>query len=647
MARGSSAASRLDGAPPYGVHHRQGHPDDSISPLSTPLTPIKLASGPDGYPLEPFAKHFKDANDDVEHNTGSSSFALPWRTRAWLRIKRHAAFIGPGVIASVAYIDPGNWSTDLAAGSQFGYAHLFIILLAGLIALLFQILATRLGTVSDIDVSTHCRLALHDRPRHKMFWRWGVLYPLYVLSEIGIIMTDLAELLGSAIAINLLIPQIPLWGAVLLTSGDVFLILLLFSNYPAQTVTRSMRFFEFFIGALVMVVLGSFVALLAKVDPVWKDVFKGYLPSSGIVKNGGIYIAVGIIGATVMPHAFFIGNKIATQRRLVPADYGEDEDGNPIAGDMPPVPVRRPSTGPALHMPQPFSIDLNDMRGSNSKIKQISKQDDDCYRRPSLACVRAHLPHAMFDVAGSLLGFAVLINSSILILAAAVFYYGEGREANPDNQGVSDLFDAFELVKRYLGQAFAYLFAVGLLMAGQSASLTVTLSGQIVSEGFIQWRTTPWKRRLVTRCIGIIPSVAVAASVGRQGIDDLLVGSQVALSIVLTFVLPPLIVFTSQQHVMAVPVKHPRSLAAVDKTPAELDATAKLAARIAGDVPLVRKRSLGKTLNMLNPFRLRPVPEGYVSFANPPWVIWLCGALWLMITTANVYALYDLGRGES
>ncbi|KAM0792841.1 hypothetical protein ACM66B_002607 [Microbotryomycetes sp. NB124-2] len=640
---GSSTVSGHDRGIEHATHHRQGHQDDFASPVPTPITPIKLAPGQDGFPLEQLNKQ---PFDDVERYTTLNT-ARPWRTRLWHRLKRHAAFIGPGVIASVAYIDPGNWSTDLAAGSQFGYSHLFIILLAGLIALLFQILATRLGTVSDVDVSTHCRLAMHDRPRHKLFWRWGVLYPLYVLSEIGIIMTDLAELLGSAIAINLLIPQIPLWGAVLLTSADVFLILILFSNYPAQTVTRSMRFFEFFIGSLVMVVLGSFVALLAKVDPVWKDVFKGYLPSSGIVRGGGIYIAVGVIGATVMPHAFFIGSKIATQRRLVPEDYGEDEDGNPITNDFPPAPVRRPSTGPALHLPQPFSFNLDDMRESARKYARSSKQDEELYRRPSLACVRAHLPHAMFDVAGSLLGFAVLINSSILILAAAVFYYGEGREANPNNQGVSDLFDAFELVKRYLGQAFAYLFAIGLLMAGQSASLTVTLSGQIVSEGFIQWRTTPWKRRLVTRCIGIIPSVAVASSVGRQGIDDLLVGSQVALSIVLTFVLPPLIVFTSQQHVMAVPIHHPRSISAVDKTEDEINATATLAARSAGEMPLVRKRSFKKMVGMLNPFRRRPVPKGYVSFANPPWVIWLCAALWLMITTANVYALYDLGRGES
>ncbi|KAK4056297.1 Manganese transporter smf1 [Microbotryomycetes sp. JL221] len=631
------------------VHHRHRHsPGQDVSPLPTPLAPTKLAPGSDGDLLATIDKHKHDPTNelDLEHATRVHK---SWSRRCWHRIKRHAAFIGPGVIASVAYIDPGNWSTDLAAGSQFGYSHLFIILLAGLIALLFQILATRLGVVSDTDVSTHCRLAMHDRPRHKMFWRWGVLYPLYVMSEIGIIMTDLAELLGSAIAINLLIPAIPLWGAVLLTSGDVFLILLLFSNYPAQTVTRSMRFFEFFIGALVMVVLGSFVALLAKVDPVWKDVFRGYVPSSGIVRGGGIYIAVGIIGATVMPHAFFIGSKIATQRRLVPSDYGEDEDGNPIeAGHIPLVPVRRPSTGPALHLPQPFTVDLDQMRHENHpRGSSASTKHDDSYRQPSVACVRAHLPHAMFDVAGSLLGFAVLINSSILILAAAVFYYGEGREANPNNQGVSDLFDAFELVKRYLGHAFAYLFAVGLLMAGQSASLTVTLAGQIVSEGFIQWRTVPWKRRLVTRCIGIIPSVAVAASVGRQGIDDLLVGSQVALSIVLTFVLPPLIVFTSQQHVMAVPIKHPRSINALDKTEDEFQATATLAARANGEIRLVKQRSWTKWVKMLNPLRKRPVPEGYVSFANPPWTIWLCSALWLMITTANVYALYDLGRGHT
>ncbi|GAA5880805.1 hypothetical protein JCM1840_003288 [Sporobolomyces johnsonii] len=583
----------------------------------------------------------------------------------WAKLKRHAAFVGPGVIASVAYLDPGNWSTDLQAGSAYGYSHLFIVFLSGMIALLFQILATRLGCVSDEDFATHCRIALYDRPgRFKMFYRWGLLYPLYVLSELGIIFTDLAELLGSAIAIKLLIPAIPLWACVLLTALDVMLILVLFNQYPTRNVTRSMRCFELLIGLLVLTVLGAFVALLIEVKPVWRDAFHGFVPSSGIVKNGGIYIAVGIIGATVMPHAFFIGSKMATMRRIPPQEYGEEDDfddkkdaeGNyeldELDGDG--DGARQRDRGrpwfPHLHLPQPFSLSTFDFNltsasspSSSPRVDRSAPSDDPSSPqkrsytpepprpKPSLACVQAHLSHMCFDITGSLLGFALLVNSAILTLAAAVFYYGEGKEAGGP-EGITDLFDAFDLVREYLGQALAYLFAVALLASGQSASLTVTLSGQIIGEGFLQWRTKPWKRRLITRLIGIVPSLAVSVAVGRQGIDVLLVGSQVALSIVLTFVMIPLIIFTSEHRVMALPTP-----------PSELPSSPPPAPSFSPSPPAssaARARTLLKTIN---PFRRRPLPAGHVaSYANPVWLSWLCWALWLMISIANVYALYSL-----
>ncbi|SGY68165.1 BQ5605_C004g02859 [Microbotryum silenes-dioicae] len=630
--------------------------------------------------------------NDIGMIKGHTPLRSPRKRTTIDRLKRkliaHAKFVGPGVIASVAYIDPGNWATDLQAGSQFGYSHLFIILLSGLIALLFQVLATRLGCVSDLDLSQNCRRALYDRPKHKMVYRWGVLYPLYALSEIGIIFTDLAELLGSAIAINLIIPAIPLWGAVLITSLDVFLILLLFDQYPTRMITRSMRMFELLIGLLVMTVLGSFVALLVKVSPVWKDVFHGYVPGPGIIRGGGLYVAVGIVGATVMPHAFFIGSKMATMRRLAPDQYAYDDDDEDLMDEKNtaavrmrdvstmPNPARRPSHGggPHLHLPQPvalgnFNIHSNRNRaitstsastaadmivetGSTSPAENsgdaASKKTDDGknpaplsdHPKPTLACVRAHLGHAVADVAGSLLGFAILINSSILILAAAVFYYGKGR-SSVGNEGVSDLFDAFDLVKQYLGQVFAYLFAIGLFMAGQSASLTVTLSGQIISEGFIEWHTTPWKRRLVTRLIGIVPSLAVAVAIGREGISVLLVGSQVALSIVLTFVLVPLIIFTSQSHIMSIPITSPGESSAPISTPDSFPQAS--ATPLLVESPIFIRRSLKEIFRILNPVRKRAAPEGHVSFVNSALIVYLCWALWLLITIANVLALYDIG----
>ncbi|TNY23362.1 natural resistance-associated macrophage protein-domain-containing protein [Rhodotorula diobovata] len=582
-------------------------------------------------PIPPHAAPHGDPGahkKDVEAG-GAKDEAAPSRSkRAIKALKRHGAFVGPGVIASVAYLDPGNWSTDLAAGSQFGYSHLFVILFAGLMALLFQILSTRLGCVSDYDLATHCRFALHDRDsRYKLVYRWGLLYPLYVMAEIGIIFTDLAELLGSAIAINLLIPAIPLYGAVLLTSADVFLILLLFNQYPTRTVTRSMRVFELLIGVLVLCVLGAFVALLVKVSPVWKDVFLGYVPRSGIIADGGIYIAVGIIGATVMPHAFYIGSKMATMRRLKPEDYGESSaayEGGDVASDDD---YDDDDAWQKKHDAQRRSSSTGSPEEFIDRRSRAQRYTD-----PTLACVEAHLTHASLDIAGSLLGFAVVVNSAILILGAAVFYYGDGRSSNPDGGGVSDLFDAYDLVKQYLGQAFAYLFAVALLAAGQSASLTVTLSGQIVSEGFINWRTKPWKRRLITRCIGIVPSLAVALSVGRQGIDTLLVASQVALSIVLTFVLMPLIIFCAQHSIMSIPID-PLAPPAPAPPPPPSEAA---------PLPL-RARAL-EFARALNPLRRRRAPAGTVSYASPVWLVWLCGMLWLLIGIANVYALYDVGQ---
>lgn len=438
--------------------------------------------------------------------------------------------------------------------------------------------------MSSYDLATHCRFALHDRPgRFKMFYRWGLLYPLYAMAEAGIIMTDLAELLGSAIAINLLIPAIPLWACVLLTSLDVFLILLLFNQCeqshvlyhldlmthhcaavladPSRTMTTSMRMFELLIGLLVACVLACFVAMLVKVGPDWGDVFLGYVPSSGIFANGGIYIAVGIVGATVMPHAFYIGSKMACMQRLRPEEYGEepdseeydsddyysdkesdDEDEDDLKKGVDAGPAaavasvrsgrRRRRSGnagrrdaappgarpyiPFLHLPHPVRMpnvgfDLGALSrarteespertagtaaGRTSRTSRASGWNwrghfgqgkarasaeartpelghelagvsprqgselrsapmDDIVdisapaaepaavvvekkparrgRRPapSLACVRAHLTHACLDVAGSLLGFALVVNSSILILGAAVFYYGDGQSTS-------------------------------------------------------------------------------------------------------------------------------------------------------------------------------------------------------------------------
>ncbi|KAH7340473.1 natural resistance-associated macrophage protein-domain-containing protein [Rhizoctonia solani] len=505
-----------------------------------------------------------------------------------VHITRH---VGPGVLASIAYFDPGNWSVDLQAGSQYGYKLLSVVLLAGLGAILLQTMAARLGCVTGRDLAQHCRLLLHSRPKHKLWFRRALLYPMYVMCEVGIIATDLAELLGSAIGLSLLIPAIPLWAGVLITSIDVIFVL---AMAPTSS-GRPVRAFEWLLMTLVLIVFVVFIILIRKIDPYWPDVFNGYLPSKTIFQPGALYTSIGILGATVMPHALFLGSSLATLDRVshppavatLPLDeqkrtytfwqqFGRakralfwvqrspasrssimNNSTSPIEAatglqvpDSEMQEVNRPASPPSRGSPRiaaPAS-DVNLNHEENKVEPQTHTQASPGRQNNSLSFIKAHLSHAIVDIVMSLLGFAVSINSAILILGAAAFYYGgDGQILD------AGLFDAHDLIRDKIGKPAAFLFALALLCSGQSASITATLAGQIVSEGFIEWRISPLARRTITRLIGLVPSMIVAIAVGRQGIDALLVASQVALSIVLPFVIFPLVYLASSDAVMSVP----------------------------------------------------------------------------------------------
>ncbi|KAF5312070.1 hypothetical protein D9619_003401 [Psilocybe cf. subviscida] len=465
--------------------------------------------------------------------------AKSWRTVAH-HVKKH---VGVGIICSVAYFDPGNWSVDLQAGASFGYRPmLFVILMAGIGAIVLQTLSAKLGCVTGLDLATHCRLLLHDHPRHPKLVRRCVLYPLYVFAEIAIISTDLAELLGSAIGLCLLFPKLPLWAGVVLTAADV-LIFLMFSD-PSRGHGRPVKVFEYTVIGLVFAVFSCFIALLVKAKPHWPAVFLGFLPDKRLFQSepDAVYAAVGILGATVMPHALFLGSSLATQNRI---------------SNAPPPPKSENDT-----LPSPSSTPTS----RTSRLRQffislfrISRADratstDKDYRTKhgerennSITFIQQHLSHGIADVVTSLLALAVPINSAILILAGAVFFK-PGASSEP----TVGLFEAYDQIKHSLGQGAAVVFALALVCAGQTSSITVTLAGQIVSEGFIEWKVSPFLRRLITRCISLVPSVIVAASVGRGGITTLLVASQVVLSVVLPFVAFPLIYLTSSEKVMRV-----------------------------------------------------------------------------------------------
>ncbi len=368
------------------------------------------------------------------------------------------AFSGPGYMVAVGYMDPGNWATDLAGGARFGYTLLSVIMISNLMAILLQSLALRLGIVTGRDLAQACRD--HYSP--------PVSFVLWILCEVAIIACDLAEVIGSAIALNLLF-GIPLIYGVLLTSLDV-MILLLLQN-------RGFRWLEAVVITLVATVGICFAAEIIFSRPDVVGIMQGFIPSSQIVTNSEmLYIAIGILGATVMPHNLYLHSSIAQTRNY-----------------------ERTSTGK-----------------------------------------REAIKFATIDSTIALM-FALFINAAILIVAAAAFH-------SSGNTEVAEIGDAYKLLSPLLGVSGAStLFAVALLASGQNSTLTGTLAGQIVMEGFLNIRIRPWLRRLITRLIAIVPAVFVTAFYGASGTTQLLILSQVVLSMQLSFAVFPLVMFTGDK----------------------------------------------------------------------------------------------------
>src|SRR6476660_3060114 len=371
------------------------------------------------------------------------------------------AFLGPGYLVAVGYMDPGNWATSLAGGSKFGYALLSIALLSNIMAIILQALCARLGVASGRDLAQACRDA---------FPRW-VSWPLWAAAEFAICATDLAEVIGTAIGLNLLF-GIPLELGVILTALDVFLILAM--------QRLGFRYIEAFIVAMLAVIALCFGIQIAMADPDWGQVIRGFAPTVEIVKNPAmLYLALGILGATVMPHNLYLHSGIVQTRA-----YG---------------------------------------RSLPEKHEAIT------------------LATADSTIA---LMFALLINASILILAAATF----NKTGKTD---VAELEQVHSFLAPLLGSAIApTLFGIALLCCGLNSTVTATLSGQIVMEGFLDIRLPPWMRRLLTRAIAIVPAAVVTIWYGAKGTAELLIMSQVILSLQLPFAIVPLVMFTADRRKM-------------------------------------------------------------------------------------------------
>ena len=376
--------------------------------------------------------------------------------------RRLLGFLGPGFLISVGYMDPGNWATDIAGGSRFGYTLLFVVMLSNLMAILLQSLSLKLGVATERDLAQLC---------HEIYGK-RVSFALWVFAEIAISACDLAEVIGSAIALQLLF-HIPLFYGVLITGLDVLLILLL------------QRWGFRWVEALVIVLIGTILAMFGiqvfLSHPNHVLALRSLLvPSPGIVTNPAmLYIAIGILGATVMPHNLYLHSSIVQSRNYQRTPAGKRE---------------------AIHL-------------------------------------------ANIDSAFALT-VALFVNAGILIVAAAVFHRSGHFE-------VAAIEDAYKLLSPLVGAAFAStLFAVALLASGQNSSITGTLAGQVVMEGFIHLKVAPWLRRLITRSLAIIPTIIVVAVNGEQGTEKLLILSQVILSLQLSFAVVPLVLFTGKRSLM-------------------------------------------------------------------------------------------------
>ena len=386
------------------------------------------------------------------------SIAVPSAAPFW---RKMAAFAGPGFLVAVGYMDPGNWATDLAGGAKFGYTLLFVVMLSNLMAILLQHLCIKLGIATGRDLAQACR-DHYSKP---------VVMALWLLCEIAICACDLAEVIGSAIALNLLF-KIPLIWGVCITALDVLAVMYLQN--------KGFRYIEALVVTLILTIGGCFLAEIIFSQPNVADVLGGLVPKLEIVRNPKmLYVAIGILGATVMPHNLYLHSSIVQTRK-----YEQNAEGKAEA-----------------------------------------------------------IKFATIDSTAALM-FALFINAAILVVSAATFH-------TRGQHDVAEIQDAYKLLSPMLSVPVASaLFAIALLASGQNSTLTGTLAGQIVMEGFLNIRLRPWLRRLITRLIAIVPAVICTALYGESGTAKLLVLSQVILSMQLSFAVIPLVLFTSDRKKM-------------------------------------------------------------------------------------------------
>ncbi|CAH02753.1 divalent metal ion transporter SMF1 [Kluyveromyces lactis] len=487
-------------------------------------------------------------------------------------LRKYMRFVGPGLMVSVAYMDPGNYATDVSAGASNEFSLLCIVLVSNIIAIFLQSLCIKLGSVTGLDLSRACK-------KHLPKW---LNLTIYVFAECAIIATDVAEVIGTAVALNILL-RIPLPAGVVITCIDVLFVLIAYK--PGSSSMRFVRMFEYAVALLVFGVVICFCVELAYIPktPVG-HIFRGFVPSKQMFEHNGMYTATSILGATVMPHSLFLGSGLVQPRLLeYDVDHGyydllaeEDEDNV-----------------------------IEETEDTHSAVKE--KEDIEVIRerryfnyQPTNSAIKYAMKYSIFELAITLFTFALFVNSAILIVAGATLY---GSEEAVD----ADLYTIHSLLSKNLAPIAGTVFMLALLFSGQSAGIVCTIAGQIVCEGHLDWNFKPWKRRLITRGISIIPCLIISLTIGRSALSKALNASQVVLSILLPFLVAPLIFFTCKKSIMKVKVNNKDKL----------------------NAPTV----IGE----------EEQPDEYIDMSNN-WITTIIAFLvWIFISLLNVYTIVQLG----
>lgn len=451
--------------------------------------------------------------DTPRSSRGSARSIFP--PSKWAKTKeilaKYGSFIGPGLLVSVAYMDPGNYATGITAGASNEYSLLFFVFLSNIIAIFLQALCIKLGSVTGYDLARCCREYLP---------RWMNL-TVWILAECAIVATDVAEVIGSAIALNILI-KVPLPAGVVITVVDVIFVLMAYRNDTSST--KFVKYFEYAVAAMVMAVVVCFSVELSQIHADAGDIFRGFVPSKQMFQKNGITIATSIIGSTVMIHSLFLGSGLV-QPRLREYDVKHGH----------------------VNLKDIWDEECLDEKLSDKQRAQLEYEKEAAFfykeYKPSYEAVKYSYKFSLIELAVTLVTVALFVNSAILIVAGSTLY---GTEEAVD----ADLYTIHRLLSQSLAPVVGTVFMLALLFSGQSAGIVCTIAGQIVSEGHLNWTVKPWIRRLATRSISIIPALIISVCIGRNGLSAALNISQVVISILLPPLTAPLIYFTSKKSIM-------------------------------------------------------------------------------------------------